>query len=253
MTDEINDKINAKLNDDERKARFAALVADSPYEGHGAVSNTIRDLIDEAYRRRDLEDADLDDLRDDEEDDGGYNPHDYGPEFVLPRETLKTVLREEPQPAIDPEHVGPDELPKSVARKAEILVAVARHEKHHEWTPRGVDQLINLARDTYGPVDSRTLKQRAKGAYDLIDGEIGRPSNVTMEDEFERALEPFGEHVADVIEADAAPEAYRSLREEAGERYRWTQLVGDEDAAEKLAELMDDLEDAARAADDRGE
>jgi len=249
-------KLNANLSD-EREEKLRALVADGPHDG---ISDTVRALIDDEFDRRDL-DADVASDDDSDNEEALYNPFRHDESLTLDRDLLRDVLREYDRPAIHPAHVSASELPKSVAEKTQIVVAVARYrylteEGDPEWTPDNVDEVHREVQNVIGDADSRTVSKYRETAFERIndDGGVGRPDNIRPSDvlDIDSVEEWVAETKRDFIDLDDDREyigvaAIENRREMAAELYKWVA------SHEGVQECLDELDDAIEAARDAEE
>jgi hypothetical protein len=68
--------------DDKTEVKLRKIVEDSPHDGHGKITATVEDIIENEFQRRELS------LTGNDGDDDGYekelyDPHDYEDDFVL--------------------------------------------------------------------------------------------------------------------------------------------------------------------------
>jgi len=138
--------VNVHIYDDDREAKLKAIVGDSEHSGYGALADTLRDLIDEEFDRRDL-DLDVEADGDDGEQPitEAYDPDDYDGD--LSEDELRELSGEADE--INVEHVPFNGVPQGEA--IPVVAALARYE-YDSVTQSDVEELcrdVGLVSDYY--------------------------------------------------------------------------------------------------------
>lgn len=181
---------------DSRKQRLDSLIAHSEYEGHGAQSEFLRALIDEAasdHPEINFENPEVP-VGDDKWE---YHPIKY--DGLLTQNQVREVLNTEKAPAINPEHCPPTWKPRDKSDKAVLMVAFYRY--YHYLLRRDENSSINEAIEIVsGKTSVRKKKTEYKESINRVLRTYGdEPSNVVMAEGF--ALEEWIQNVDTMLNA----------------------------------------------------
>lgn len=146
------ESVSAVLTDEERIEAWESLVEQSGESKSDllrmAIDSLAADEIDDAGD--DQNDLDEQDYREYEKPgDGWYDPTEAG--LTLSSKELKQIIGNNEQPAINPDHLPPMEIPlNSTAQKTMVLAAVCRFRMWREdrWTQRDTAQFVNSVINT---------------------------------------------------------------------------------------------------------
>ncbi|WP_436932231.1 hypothetical protein [Halosimplex halobium] len=231
--------------DDETEAKLRKIVEDSPHDGHGKITATVEDIIENEFQRRELS-LTGDDSEDDGYEEELYDPHDYEDDFVLRKPMLEKVMEKYDKPAIAPEHVEYEEFSgKSVNFKVNVLAAVQRWDVFNRsdetcgsWTSERKG-FWDSAMTAFGSLDSRTRKKYKSMADDRYSNDpIDPPDNIVPIRRDGWSVDGYVEDVEEMILVDASSVALRNKIEK-GERV--IPYLDGEDA-ERVEEMVRKLE-----------
>jgi hypothetical protein len=166
---------------DTRKNRLDALISHSEYEGHGAQSEYLRSLIDQAAA--DHPDINYDDPQKAiETDEWEYDPLDY--DGLLDQQQVREILNSEKAPAINPEHCPPTWEPRNKSDKAVLMAA---HYRYHHFLD-----------------NSRKSEARNTAIEDVV-GMVPSEKKSDYRDRLSQVLDTYGETPSNLITVEGVP------------------------------------------------
>ena len=218
---------------DLRKERLDALVDHSEFEGHGAQSEYLRALIDQAaseHPRIDFE-SPSESITDDE---WRYNPELY--EGILEKEQCREILNSEKAPAINPEHVPPAWEPNSKKGKRLLMAAYFRYFQFYTFDIEEEGESVHTCVEyVLGKVEDPKRKNiERKQVKALLERYGIKPSNVIIVDDLD--IEVWCNNMRDMIKHKHISKHAISERIESGKEYRLELSKRDEDRVLSLVE-----------------
>jgi hypothetical protein len=164
---------------DARKKRLDALISHSEYEGHGAQSEFLRSLIDQAEDEHPEIEFD-DPQKAVKTDELEYHPIDY--DGLLDQQQVREILNSEKAPAINPEHCPPIWEPRDKSNKAVLMAAYYRY---YRFLARGYeDDIQDLAiDDVIGMTSSKKKNEYRDQLNQILDTYGEDPSNLILIEE----------------------------------------------------------------------
>jgi hypothetical protein len=215
---------------DTRKNRLDALISHSEYEGHGAQSEYLRSLIDQAAA--DHPDINYDDPQKAiETDEWEYDPLDY--DGLLDQQQVREILNSEKAPAINPEHCPPTWEPRNKSDKAVLMAA---HYRYHHFLDNSEESVArNIAiEDVVGIVSSDKQSDYRDRLSQVLDTYGETPSNlITVEGV---PVRQWIDRMSVLVEEDEISDKVLSHHIQMGEQMR------QKDYTTNNNELVDDVE-----------
>jgi len=221
---------------DARKNRLDALISHSEYEGHGAQSDFLRTLIDQAAA--DHPEIEYDDPKKAiDPDETEYRPLDY--DGLLNQEQVREILNSEKAPAINPEHCPPTWEPRDKSDKAVLMAAHFRYHRLLEVSdPEARSKAIE---NVVGMISSKEKEDDYRDRLDQVLNTYGeKPSNLLF---FEQVAIPVWiMNIGELADKEELPEHMLSEHIQVGKKLRQkAKDVNDDQLAEDVEQVINEL------------